>query len=502
MSVDSLLPLRYSDRPAFELVVAGVVVYLLYLLSPTLVWVVLGGVLVFCLYLLIRGNSIASFLLVLCLYGACLAGYMSYTYDRYRLVHSPCTLYRCELTILDVRSSGRIVASVQKYGEGHILLTVPSSFSSLSPFCVGDRLEADIDIEPTNASDAYDRHLWSQRIFTKGNIQHIYHRSLGDSRGDLYSLLLKYRALLISKIEEQTSEALTFDQRSLLYALALGERQYLPTELRQKFTLSGTAHLLAVSGFHLGIIFLFAQYLLSLLIPSRHRVLRSSVLLVVLFLYTLLTGASSSTLRAFLMAFIFISGGILRRRVDPIQAWSLTIVILMWINPFSLGSIGLLLSASAVWGILAWYPALRSIYDTRLPVLRFFTNTLWVSIAAQIGVLPWLLYFFAHSGVVFLWSTLPLTLLCILFIPLSFIFIFFLLAGWVPSFLIGTLSFVSHVMESSVSFFSSHSSFLSSEYSFLHLSFVFVVLYYATLVVFHPILTHRLSLYLSKKSLS
>ena len=180
------------------------------------------------------------------------------------------------------------------------------------------------------------------------------------------------------------------EARPLVEALLLGARGGLDRDLREEFRRAGAAHLLALSGLHLGIIAYGLWRLLGLFrIRPGHRYL---LLFSVVGLYVGLVGGRISLVRAGIMfgflGFFWVLwewGLVLRDWYDPLQGLSAAAMVVLSIWPWSALDLGFQLSFSATAGIILGWPIWRdSWWHARLP--RFFRpagNLLWVSLCAQ-----------------------------------------------------------------------------------------------------------------------
>lgn len=148
------------------------------------------------------------------------------------------------------------------------------------------------------------------------------------------------------------------EQRGLLQALLLGYREDLPALLRKDFAATGTVHIFAISGAHVGMMtLLFAGLLRALGVPLTRWFLFLTPVLVV---YTVGTGAATSAVRAGVMATLMLAAPGLERRPDAISALAVAaIAILVW-SPAQLGDLGFLLSFTAVAGLLAVQPVIEA----------------------------------------------------------------------------------------------------------------------------------------------
>ncbi len=183
--------------------------------------------------------------------------------------------------------------------------------------------------------------------------------------------------------------------RALLSALLLGSRGLLSSEEKEAFRQAGVAHLLALSGLHVGILAAGGWILLGLLrIPKAWRYV---LLAPLVGLYVLLGGLRVSLLRAALMFgvlaifwLLWERGWVARRWLDPLQGLSFAAILVLLLWPWSALDAAFQLSFSATAGIVLLFPCWTgSAFRRRLPrFLRYPTDLLAVSACAQLAVLP------------------------------------------------------------------------------------------------------------------
>ena len=215
------------------------------------------------------------------------------------------------------------------------------------------------------------------------------------------------------------------ENHAVLAALTLGYKNLLPEEITTKFAHSGAMHILAVSGLHVGIIYMLFNFLLSLF-PLKNREYRFVIIIVIIWLYALLTGLSTSVVRASLM-FSFISiGKLLNRDVNIYNIIASAAFLLTAINPEIIFDVGFQLSFSAVTGIVFFQSYFQKLVTIKNKVLDYPFQLFTVSIAAQIVTLPFTLFYFQQFPVYF-WLT------NLIVIPLVFVivlvFILFLISN-------------------------------------------------------------------------
>lgn len=148
-----------------------------------------------------------------------------------------------------------------------------------------------------------------------------------------------------------SEEMSRFSERiGLLHALLLGYRSQLPPELYRIFAQTGTLHIFAISGLHVGVMAAILIAALKLCGVSKPR--WGLWLIPLLFFYVVSTGMKPSAFRAFTMASLYFAAPLVRRRPDPVSAIALSAMILLLLNPLQLGDVGFLLSFTVVSGIV------------------------------------------------------------------------------------------------------------------------------------------------------
>ena len=133
-------------------------------------------------------------------------------------------------------------------------------------------------------------------------------------------------------------------------AMLLGQKAELTRDQADRFRMTGTMHLFAISGLHIGVVAtVIAQALLLLRLP---RALRPLVGLPLLYLYVEITGAPPSAVRAFLMIAFFWASFVLQRQRSPVAALAASAVFVLLAQPSQLWQTGFQLSYLVVLSIL------------------------------------------------------------------------------------------------------------------------------------------------------
>jgi competence protein ComEC len=165
-------------------------------------------------------------------------------------------------------------------------------------------------------------------------------------------------------------------------ALALGRRDLVPSERRDRWRRSGLAHVLAVSGLHVGLVG-GAVWLLAAMLGATPRTTRL-IVLAAFPAYALLAGAAPSAVRAALMGVIYLGARLLGRAILPMAAVLLATLLLLLARPALISDPGFQLTVVITAALVRWAPVLSEI----LPGPRFLTGAAAVPLVAQTAAAP------------------------------------------------------------------------------------------------------------------
>ena len=187
--------------------------------------------------------------------------------------------------------------------------------------------------------------------------------------------------------------------RGIMEALILGDKSNIDMETKDAYIKTGAIHILAISGLHVGLIFSVPFFLIRLFTNNRFIVYSGSMLVIILF--TILTGVGPSVARASCMLGLFSIGKICRKNMNVLNILFTTAMILSIIRPSIIYQIGFQLSFFAVFGIINYQHHLKLIWRPKFKLTDYIWQLNVVSIAAQIGTLGLSLYHFAAFSLLF-----------------------------------------------------------------------------------------------------
>jgi competence protein ComEC len=239
----------------------------------------------------------------------------------------------------------------------------------------------------------YELYLAREKIFAYLNIwQERDILKIGkDDSNFLVSLSLSAR----DKIKEITKQILPQPFNYLLIGMLLGEKGFIPPDLKEVFADAGIMHILAVSGLHVGIIAIALAALLNILrLPKK---LKLFTLVLILIMYASITGYRPSVLRATIMFIMLIGGKLVNRDGNLNISLFFAAFLILLVNPLTLYDAGFLLSFIVTFFIINLSPILQELYSK---IIVWIKTPLAVSTAAWIGIFPLSAYFFNKVSII------------------------------------------------------------------------------------------------------
>ena len=254
------------------------------------------------------------------------------------------------------------------------------------------------------------------KIFVKSTDYHVLkeisHPNLAE-----YSIVLRARLIQILENCGLKGESL-----HLVSAVALGAREELEPETTQSFSKTGVTHVLAVSGMNVAIIYVVLEVLLRFLNRKRWGIfLQTLIILGAVWGYALITGLSASVLRAAVMFSFIVVGKSLNRNANIYNTLAASAFALLCFNPALIYDVGFQLSYLAVLSIVYFHPYLYGLVYSKYWIVDQIWIMLTVSMAAQIGTLPFLLHYFHQFPTWFLLANLLVIPLVTIILYLSFV---------------------------------------------------------------------------------
>lgn len=221
------------------------------------------------------------------------------------------------------------------------------------------------------------------------------------------------------------------ESKQIALALLLGQKESLGKEVKQAYSATGTQHILAVSGLHVGIIYSILLLPLTYFKQEGHALRKSYLLLVMglIWIYALMTGFSPSVVRAVVMFSLVTLGQMRKRKPSIWNILSFSALLLLVLDPGVRTDLGFQLSYLAVAGIVGLQPLILQLWSPSSRALDYFWQMASVTLAAQLITSPLTIHYFHTFPSYFLLANL-------LIVPLSYLILCvgvpFLLLAWIP----------------------------------------------------------------------
>jgi len=219
-------------------------------------------------------------------------------------------------------------------------------------------------------------------------------------------------------VDKTVISALPQPAAGLLIGILLGDERHIAPELRESFQITGTSHIIAVSGFNMVIVASVVQQLLMWLMPNRRWAVLWLALLV-MGIYTALTGANAAILRAALMTSLLLIGKTLNRNTYVPASLAFVVMVMSLVTPTVFWDVSFQLSFAAVLGLSVFVTPLQRAFNSGVRQIfpqsaaqslsNWLTEPLIVTLAAQITTTPIILANFGTFSLV----AIPVNLLVI-----------------------------------------------------------------------------------------
>ncbi len=241
----------------------------------------------------------------------------------------------------------------------------------------------------------------------------------------------KIRTHLIEKISHLIPEK---REQAILSSLVLGYRTEIDSDLKQAYSAAGVMHILSVSGLHVGIVYLFLSYTLYFLRnKSKWVIIRTAIIILAIWIYALLTGSSPPVIRSATMFTFFALGELLNRQTISFNMVFVSALFMLAIEPYLLFDVGFQLSYAAIIGILIFYKPFSQIFQFSSAIPSKINDLVAVSIAAQLGTLPFTLLYFHSFPTYFILSNIVIVPLSAACLYAGLTLLFFLPVNWLAN---------------------------------------------------------------------
>jgi competence protein ComEC len=295
-----------------------------------------------------------------------------------------------------------------KVGDSKVLVTTNRypEYKYLDEISVKGKLEIPAEGPEGYPSFSYKNYLMKDGIYTVMAFPKI--EIVGKAKSTVYSFFYSKILGLKDKLRQSIDKNYPSPENLILKGLVLGDKTAIPTEIKNKFNITGTSHIIAVSGTHVVILCSILMAFLLFIGLYRQQAFYFSVIFILF--YIVLVGLPASGIRAGIMGIIYLLGQKLGRQSTSSRIIVLAAAVMLLQNPLLLiHDIGFQLSFLAVLGLIYIEPILKY-------CVKFFLNKIFKkeitqkhdnlimmfssTIAAQIFTLPVIVYNFGKISFV------------------------------------------------------------------------------------------------------
>ena len=245
-----------------------------------------------------------------------------------------------------------------------------------------------------------------------------------------YKGIIERFLALTDKIRYDFSQEIknVMDSRTagVMKAMMFGVKDEMDDDIYNEFQKNGTAHLLAVSGLHMSLLYGILAVVLS---AGRKKVTNITVILL-LFIYAALSDFTPSIMRAFVMITVNIIGKLIHGRYDLMNSGAFSVLLLLFMNPYSLFHSGFQMSFLAIFIMAAALIRFKNI-----PMRKAVKNTLLPVLTIQSALSVYICYNFNYFSFTAFIANVPVTLISSWLLPMGIVALFMTLSiGYIPQF--------------------------------------------------------------------
>ena len=270
----------------------------------------------------------------------------------------------------------------------------------------GDKIEFYLEYEkPSTARNYmgfdYSNYLKTKKIFGTVNLKEedveiISH----DNSNIILRKIYELRNLMKTKIEK----LLPKETSGLCLGMLIGETSGIEENMQEDFRDSNLSHILAVSGANVSYIIVSITYIFNKMCLRKRLSKIISIILLILFM--LLTGCTSSVNRACIMAILMLIAELLYRKSDVYNNLAISALILLIINPYSLLDIGFQLSYMGTIGIVFLHDKIGNFIKINNKIVKYFFEMIAVTTCANLAIIPIIMFHFNTISLTFYFSNI------------------------------------------------------------------------------------------------
>lgn len=322
----------------------------------------------------------------------------------------------------------------KKYQNTNLQLNVKKEKENLS---YGDKIIVKGNFEEASTARNeggfnYKQYLKTKKIYGIVTVDKKDVKVVNKNNTNIIELLAnKVRNSMKGKIEQNITDATS----GLLSGMLIGDKSNLPKEIQEDFRNSSLSHILAISGMHVSYVMLGITFLISKMKFSKK--MSKMITIVILLFFIILTGKTASVERACFMSVYAILASLLHKMANVLASISISILIILIINPYSILDIGLQLSYGGTLGIVLIYPILKKCKKSKKEkakenkfqkliqkIKEKILDIIRLTVSANLVIFPIILYQYNTMSFTFIISNLLISSIIGIIIILGFMSVF------------------------------------------------------------------------------
>lgn len=285
-----------------------------------------------------------------------------------------------------------------------LLLNLKKSDNNNLVLNYGDKIGFYLEYQKPNTARNYMGFDYSNYLKTKkilgtvnvesNNLQVISHNNTNAILNKIYSLK--------NIMKQKINELLPKETAGLCIGMLIGETSNIEESMQEDFRDSNLSHILAVSGANVSYIIISITYIFNKM--CFRKKLSKIISIILLILFMLLTGCTSSVNRACIMAILMLIAELLNRKSDVYNNLALSALILLIINPYSILDIGFQLSYMGTIGIVFLHDKISNIVQIKNKIIKYFFEMIIVTTCANLAIIPIMMFHFNTVSLTFYFS--------------------------------------------------------------------------------------------------
>lgn len=355
-----------------------------------------------------------------------------------------------------------------KPATGKLLINIRNE-SLTKPLAVDDILFTSTQLQeiqkPLNPHQFdYSKYLELQQVYHQLYLKQDELLLLSDTKTTIYGYADQLRSKINAKLVEAGFKG---EVLSIMNALLLGQRQTIDKTTYNNYVNSGTIHILAVSGLHVGILLWILNYIFRPLLHLKYgNYIRLFVLVSILWTFAVIAGLRPSVTRAVTMFSVISFAMHLKRPTNIYNTLVISAFLILLFKPTFLFRVGFQMSYLAVLGIVSIQPILYRLWKPKFLIPDKLWQIFTVTLAAQAGVVPISLFYFHQFPGLFFISNIVVIPFLGAILGFGLLIIALALLNMLPNFIVIAYSYIIESLNAFIAWVAQFEDFLFRDIPF------------------------------------